>query len=230
MEIKPIAHIYTDFPEKFGIPRQSGIAQTEGKIIFEEAYRNTDAVRGLDGYSHIWLIWQFSQSIREGWSPTVRPPRMGGNKRMGVFATRSPFRPNELGLSSVELTRIDLDCKEAPVLYVKGADILDKPPIFDFKPYLAYTDSHPDAKGGFAEEKLSYRLSVKISDDLLCQIPESKRDAFISILENDPRPAYQEDAQRVYKMTCMGFNTEFKVSESTLEVINIAPEKGDSKQ
>ena len=230
MEIKPIAHIYTDFPEKFGIPRQSGIAQTEGKIIFEEAYRNTDAVRGLDGYSHIWLIWQFSQSIREGWSPTVRPPRMGGNKRMGVFATRSPFRPNELGLSSVELTRIDLDCKEAPVLYVKGADILDKTPIFDIKPYLAYTDSHPEAKGGFAEEKLSYRLSVKISDDLLCQIPESKRDAFISILENDPRPAYQEDAQRVYKMTCMGFNTEFKVSESTLEVINIAPEKGDSKQ
>lgn len=230
MEIKPIAHIYTDFPEKFGIPRQSGIAQTEGKIIFEEAYRNTDAVRGLDGYSHIWLIWQFSQSIREGWSPTVRPPRMGGNKRMGVFATRSPFRPNELGLSSVELTRIDLDCKEAPVLYVKGADILDKTPIFDIKPYLAYTDSHPEAKGGFAEEKLSYRLSVKISDDLLCQIPESKRDAFISILENDPRPAYQEDAQRVYKMTCMGFNTEFKVSESTLEVINIAPGKGDSKQ
>lgn len=230
MEIKPIAHIYTDFPEKFGIPRQSGIAQTEGKIIFEEAYRNTDAVRGLDGYSHIWLIWQFSQSIREGWSPTVRPPRMGGNKRMGVFATRSPFRPNELGLSSVELTRIDLDCKEAPVLYVKGADILDKTPIFDIKPYLAYTDSHPDAKGGFAEEKLSYRLSVKISDDLLCQIPESKRDAFISILENDPRPAYQEDAQRVYKMTCMGFNTEFKVSEGTLEVINIAPGKGDSKQ
>lgn len=230
MEIKPIAHIYTDFPEKFGIPRQSGIAQTEGKIIFEEAYRNADAVRGLDGYSHIWLIWQFSQSIREGWSPTVRPPRMGGNKRMGVFATRSPFRPNELGLSSVELTRIDLDCKEAPVLYVKGADILDKTPIFDIKPYLAYTDSHPDAKGGFAEEKLSYRLSVKISDDLLCQIPESKRDAFISILENDPRPAYQEDAQRVYKMTCMGFNTEFKVSESTLEVINIAPGKGDSKQ
>ena len=155
---------------------------------------------------------------------------MGGNKRMGVFATRSPFRPNELGLSSVELTRIDLDCKEAPVLYVKGADILDKTPIFDIKPYLAYTDSHPEAKGGFAEEKLSYRLSVKISDDLLCQIPESKRDAFISILENDPRPAYQEDAQRVYKMTCMGFNTEFKVSESTLEVINIAPEKGDSKQ
>ena len=222
MEIKPIATIYTDFPEKFGIPRQSGIADTEGKIIFNQEFRNTDAVRGLEGYSHIWLIWQFSKALKEGWSPTVRPPRLGGNKRMGVFATRSPFRPNELGLSSVELTKIDFDCDDAPVIYVKGADILNGTPIFDIKPYLSYTDSHPDARCGFAEERLSYKLSVKICDEILRQIPENKRNAFISILENDPRPAYQEDAHRVYKMTCMGFNTEFRVTETTLEVISIA--------
>lgn len=221
MNIKPIGVIHTPFPEKFGIPRQSGLADTESKIVFLNEYRNPDAVRGLEGYSHIWLIWQFSQSLREGWSPTVRPPRLGGNKRVGVFATRSPFRPNELGLSSVELVRIDYQDKNAPVLYVKGADILDGTPIFDIKPYLSFTDSHPDAICGFADENFKYHLDVYIPPEICFKFPSEKLLAFKEILSNDPRPAYQSDENRVYKMTCFGYDTEFTVNGSTLTVINI---------
>lgn len=221
MEIKPIATIHTDFPGKFGIPRQSGLAATVGKIIFSEEYRRTEAVRGLESYSHIWLIWQFSESLREGWSPTVRPPRLGGNKRVGVFATRSPFRPNELGLSSVKLLSIDCEDALAPVIYIEGADLMDGTPIYDIKPYLAYTDSHPEAVCGFADERLSYRLSVDIPENFKKNISEKSLRQLIDILENDPRPAYQENPCRIYKMTCLGMDIEFIVNENTLTVTSI---------
>lgn len=221
MEIKPIATIHTDFPGKFGIPRQSGLAATVGKIIFSEEYRRTEAVRGLESYSHIWLIWQFSESLREGWSPTVRPPRLGGNKRVGVFATRSPFRPNELGLSSVKLLSIDCEDALAPVIYIEGADLMDGTPIYDIKPYLAYTDSHPEAVCGFADERLSYRLSVDIPENFKKNISEKSLRQLIDILENDPRPAYQENPDRIYKMTCLGMDIEFIVNENTLTVTSI---------
>ena len=222
MEIEPIAKIYTDFPEKFGIPRQSGLAETIGRIVFEEEYRITESVRGLDEYSHIWLIWQFSEAVRDTWSPTVRPPRLGGNKRVGVFATRSPFRPNSLGLSSVKLIKTDLSCREAPVIYVSGADLMDGTPIYDIKPYLAYTDSHQDAVCGFADEALGYRLNAVIPDSELTKVPEEKREALIQILENDPRPGYQNDPDRIYKMSVMGFDIKFKVKgkEIMAEKIN----------
>jgi len=222
MEIKQIATVYTPFPEKFGVPRQSGLADIKGKIIFEKEYRNCDAVRGLEGYSHIWLIWQFSQNLRDNWSPTVRPPRLGGNKRMGVFATRSPFRPNELGLSSVKLLNIDYDDPMAPVIYIEGADIVDGTPLFDIKPYLTFTDCHPDAKSGFAEERLSYSLKVEIPDELTQKIPSDILPSFKNVLSNDPRPAYQDDCNRIYKMSCFGINVEFTVEKNTLKVINIS--------
>lgn len=221
MEIKPIATIHTPFPEKFGIPRQSGLAKTEGKIVFFEEYRNKDAIRGLENFSHLWLIWHFSQSDRTSWSPTVRPPRLGGNTRMGVFATRSPFRPNALGLSSVELIRISYDEKDSPVLYVRGADLADGTPIFDIKPYLSFTDSHPEAVCGFAEEKFSYGLNVEIPDSEIIKIPERDKEAFLDILKNDPRPAYQDDPQRIYKMSYGKLTVNFKVSDNTLIVTKI---------
>ena len=221
MEIKPIATIHTPFPEKFGIPRQSGLAQTEGIIVFLEEYRNKDAIRGLENFSHIWLIWHFSQSQRATWSPTVRPPRLGGNTRMGVFATRSPFRPNALGLSSVELIRISYDEKDSPVLYVRGADLADGTPIFDIKPYLSFTDSHPEAVCGFAEEKFSYGLNVEIPDSEIIKIPERDKEAFLDILKNDPRPAYQNDPQRIYKMSYGKLTINFKVADNTLIVTKI---------
>ena len=221
MEISPIATIHTPFPEKFGIPRQSGLAGTDGIIVFNEKYRNHDAVRGLEGYSHIWLIWQFSQSVREDWSPTVRPPRLGGNTRMGVFATRSPFRPNAMGLSSVELIKIDLTAEDAPLLYVRGADMIDGTPIYDIKPYLAFTDSHPDARCGFAQEKYGYSLEAQIPPELIDKIPLESRQALYEVLQNDPRPAYQEDPDRVYKMSFLTFTVEFTVCQTILNVINI---------
>jgi len=221
LEIKPIAKIYTDFPEKFGIPRQSGLAETIGRIVFEEEYRIAEAVRGLDKYSHIWLIWQFSEAIRDTWSPTVRPPRLGGNKRIGVFATRSPFRPNSLGLSSVKLIGMDLNCANAPVIYVSGADLMDGTPIYDIKPYLAYTDSHQDAVCGFADEAIGHRLSAVIPESELSKIPEEKREALIQILENDPRPGYQDDPDRIYKMSVMGLNIEFWVKGQEITVKKI---------
>ncbi len=222
MEIKPIATIYTPFSEKFGIPRQSGLAATKGKIVFEPEYRNPDAIRGLEGYSHIWLIWQFSLNVCEEWSPTVRPPRLGGNKRIGVFATRSPFRPNGLGLSSVKLLEIDWLSEEAPVLYVEGADMVDGTPIYDIKPYLTYTDSHPEAECGFAQDVLGYKLDVSVDNAILEVIPQESRQSLIKILENDPRPSYHEDPDRVYKMSFMKFTVEFSVNKKTLIVKSIS--------
>lgn len=222
MELKVIARIYTDFKDKFGIPRQSGIAaDTVGKIVFEKEYRRPEALRGIDGYSHLWLLWEFSEAIREEWSPTVRPPRLGGNRRVGVFATRSPFRPNPIGLSSVRLVRVLHTDDEGDVLIVTGADILNGTPIYDIKPYLKYTDSHEDAIGGFADGVLGYRLEVSFPENLLARIPEKKRSALISVLENDPRPSYKADGEREYGMIFSDYEVFFKVSDGILTVTNV---------
>ena len=220
--MKPIAHIHTDFKTKFGIPRQAGVVpDTEGVIVFLPAYRNPDALRGLDGFSHLWLLWEFSEAKRDEWSPTVRPPRLGGNVRMGVFATRSPFRPNPIGLSSVRLTRIDLADPRGPVLYVRGADLLDGTPIYDIKPYLAYTDSHPDATEGFAGPVREDRLQVVFPDRLLSRLPEEKRKVAIALLSEDPRPHYQTDDARVYGMPFAGFDIRFTVKGDILTVTDV---------
>ncbi len=221
--MKTIAKIKTDFKEKFGIPRQSGLANgLVGRIVFEPEYRNPDALRGIEGYSHLWLIWSFSRvDTSGGWSPTVRPPRLGGNKKMGVFATRSPYRPNPIGLSSVRLVGIEHTEGEGDVLLVEGADLLDGTPIYDIKPYLAFTDSHPDAIGGFADGVREYALSVDFPENLLSAIPEEKRNGLIRILENDPRPSYQDDPERIYGMSFSGFEIKFKVSQGRLTVISV---------
>lgn len=221
LKIKPIAHIHSVFPEKFGIPRQSGLTALKAEIVFEREYRVREAFRGLDGYSHLWLVWLFSQAVREEWSPTVRPPRLGGNTRMGVFATRSPFRPNPLGLSSVKLEKIDFEREDSPVLIVSGADLLDGTPIFDIKPYLPYTDSHPDASGGFALQQLSGNLNVNISDELLARVPAELRAGLIEILAQDPRPAYQSSPERVYMMKFADFDVHFNVDGDNLTVCEI---------
>lgn len=221
--MKTIAKIKTDFKEKFGIPRQSGLANgLVGRIVFEPEYRNPDALRGIEGYSHLWLIWSFSRvDTAGGWSPTVRPPRLGGNKKMGVFATRSPYRPNPIGLSSVRLVGIEHTEGEGDVLLVEGADLLDGTPIYDIKPYLAFTDSHPDAIGGFADGVREYALSVDFPENLLSAISEEKRNGLICILENDPRPSYQDDPERIYGMSFSGFEIKFKVSQGRLTVISV---------
>lgn len=222
--LRIIAHIRTPFKSKFGIPRQSGLAETiPAEIVFEPEYRNPDAVRGMDGYSHLWLIWQFSKAVREDgtWSPTVRPPRLGGNTRMGVFATRSPYRPNAIGLSSVKLESVEMTADRGPVLHVRGADLLDGTPIFDIKPYLPFTDSHPDAAGGFADEKKSYALEVDIPPALLEKIPPSDRDAIRAILSEDPRPSYQDDPERVYGMEYAGVEVKFTVEDGVLCVRDV---------
>ncbi|MBQ2948686.1 MAG: tRNA (N6-threonylcarbamoyladenosine(37)-N6)-methyltransferase TrmO [Clostridia bacterium] len=220
--MKIIARIHSDFPEKFGIPRQSGLVpDTRARIVFEPEYRNPDALRGIEGYSHLWLIWSFSRAERDTWSPTVRPPRLGGNTRVGVFATRSPFRPNAIGLSSVTLEKIELSTPEGPVLTVGGADLMDGTPIFDIKPYLPHVDSHPDARGGFAAEKAGYRLSVVFPPALLQQIEEEKREALRGVLENDPRPSYQNDPNRVYGVAFAGKNVKFTVDGGVLTVRGI---------
>lgn len=220
--MKIIARIQNDFPEKFGVPRQSGLVQSlQAKIVFEPEYRNAEAVRGLDGYSHIWLIWQFSEAVRDTWSPTVRPPRLGGEKRQGVFATRSPFRPNPIGLSSVKLEAVELDEKLGPVLVISGADLMNGTPIYDIKPYLPFTDSHPDAVGGFADAFVDYGLQVNFPDDLLCQVPQEKRDALIGVLSQDPRPSYQNDPERVYGVTFGAQNIQFQVQGDTVTVIGV---------
>lgn len=221
MIIKPIAKIYTGFPEKFGIPRQSGLAQTQGRIVFEKEYRNPEAFRGLEGYSHLWLIWEFSQCNTQQWTPMVRPPRLGGNKRMGVFATRSPFRPNSLGLSSVKLDRISFAETDSPLLYVTGADLADGTPIYDIKPYLAYTDSHPEAVCGFADEMLDYSLKCTIPDELAKKIEPKVLNSLIDILKNDPRPAYQNDPERIYKMSYCGYEVEFNVGDDEVIVRDV---------
>ena len=225
MELKIIAKISTDFKEKFGIPRQSGIAKTVGKIVFEPEYRVREALRGIEGYSHLWLLWEFSEARRDGWSPTVRPPRLGGNKRMGVFATRSPFRPNSIGLSSVRLLSVEDTAETGLVLIVEGADLLDGTPIYDIKPYLPFTDSHPDAIGGFADEVREYGLKVNFSLQLLDKIPENKREALITILENDPRPSYKDDGDHEYGMVYSDLDIFFKVEDGTLTVTRIESKK-----
>ena len=225
MELKIIARIHTDFKTKFGVPRQSGLVnELTGRIIFEPEYRNADALRGLEGFSHIWLLWDFSEAHREneGWSPTVRPPRLGGNKRMGVWATRSPFRPNNIGLSSVRLINILPNTPEGPVLEVSGADLMDGTPIYDIKPYLPFTDSHPEAKGGFAQEQ------NEAIEPLLVQLPESleqslsieKLNALKGVLAADPRPHYQNDPDRIYAMEFADMEIKFRVIGHTLIVLN----------
>lgn len=217
-----IAHIHTDFPEKFGIPRQSGLVnELKSYIIFEPEYRNPNALRGLDGYSHIWLLWQFSEAVRSGWQPTVRPPRLGGNKRMGVFATRSPFRPNAIGLSCVKLDGMDLHTPNGPILHISGADMMNNTPIFDIKPYLSYTDSRPDALSGFSSQISRDILEVNFPRALLEQIPERKRSALLGILAQDPRPAYQNDPERIYKLSFAGYNVHFTVLKNKLTVEKI---------
>lgn len=218
-EMKIIARIRSPFPEKFGVPRQSGLVDSLlSQIVFEEEYRNADAVRGLDGFSHIWLIWQFSRAVREGWSPTVRPPRLGGNERMGVFATRSPFRPNEIGLSSVKLERIEIDPRLGPVLHVSGADLMDGTPIFDIKPYLPYCDSHPEAIGGWTDGVDNRQLQVDFPAELLEKVPMAQRSGLIGVLASDPRPRYQNDPERVYGMSFGGVNVKFTVDGEQLTV------------
>ena len=217
-----IAHIYNDFSTKFGVPRQSGIVNSLfSKIIFEPEYRNPDSLRGLDGYSHIWLLWQFSETAQKGWSPTVRPPKLGGNIRVGVFASRSPFRPNPIGMSSVRLTDIDLYTSEGPVLYVSGADLMNNTPIYDIKPYLAYTDSHPDAAHGFATPPSCSRIKVNFPDALLNKIPLQLRAGLIETLEQDPRPGYKNDSDRIYGIAFAGFDIGFSVEDNCLTVLTV---------
>jgi tRNA-Thr(GGU) m(6)t(6)A37 methyltransferase TsaA len=220
--MKIIAKIKTEFPTKFGIPRQSGIIETlKGKVVFEPEYRNPEAVRGLEEFSHLWLIWEFSEAKRDTWSPTVRPPRLGGNVRKGVFATRSPFRPNPIGLSSVKLERIEIDTKLGPVLHVSGADLMDGTPIYDIKPYIAYTDSHPEAISGFASKPAEYLLEVVFPEELLQKVPETHRKSLIAVLEHDPRPQYQDDPERVYGMAFGNMEVRFKVIDLQLIVLEI---------
>lgn len=219
--LKKIAHIKSDFPEKFGIPRQSGLSNTRAEIIFEPEYRVREAFRGLDGFSHIWLLWEFSEAIRPDWQPMVHPPRLGGNRKMGVFATRSPFRPNPIGLSCVRLDGIEYTAGRGPVLHVSGADLMNGTPIYDIKPYLPYADSIPDALDGFAGEVRDYRLDVTFPDDLLALIPPEKRRAAIEILENDPHPAYRRDPGRVYGTAFAGFNIKFTIDGTRLTVIKV---------
>ena len=214
--MKIIAHIYNDFDEKFGIPRQSGLTPIISRIVFEKQYSVKEAFRGLEGFSHLWLIWKFSKAERDEWSPTVRPPRLGGNKRVGVFATRSPFRPNSIGLSSVKLLKIDLDSPDGITLYVEGADILSGTPILDVKPYLAYTDSHPNAEGGFSLSDKNGVLRVEVTEAAQKEIPSEKYDSLISILAQDPRPQYQDEPERIYTMAFGGYDVSFRVENDTL--------------
>ena len=217
----PIAHIRTDFPTKFGIPRQSGLVKELcARVVFEPEYRNADALRGLEGYSHIWLIWQFSEAVREDWSPTVRPPRLGGNTRMGVFATRSPFRPNAIGLSSVRLEGIE-QTDEGAVLVVSGADLMDGTPILDVKPYLPFTDSHPDAAGGFAEPVRGHTLEVMCEPTLLSGFSPAQQQALLGVLAQDPRPSYQDDPTRVYGLPFGGRDVKFTVDGNRLTVVDV---------
>ena len=221
MELKVIARIHTAFKEKFGIPRQSGITDTVGKIVFEKEYRNPEALRGIEGYSHLWLLWEFSEAKRDTWSPTVRPPRLGGNKKVGVFATRSPYRPNPIGLSSVKLLEVRQTEAEGHILIVSGADILDGTPIYDIKPYLKYTDSHEDAVGGFSDGALGYKLDVDFPEEMLKKIPNGERANLLAILECDPRPAYKEDGEREYGMIYSDLEIFFKVRDGVLAVTGV---------
>lgn len=223
--MKIIARIYTDFPQKFGIPRQSGLVQDlKGTIVFEKEYRSEDAVKGLEGFNYIWLLWQFQGTDRDNWSATVKPPRLGGNTHMGVFATRSPFRPNNIGLSSVKLDKIEFT-ENGPVLQVSGIDLRDGTPIYDIKPYLPYTDCHTDAKGGFANEVKEYELAVDFPTELLEIIPEQKRKGIIEVLKQDPRPSYHNNPERRYGVAYAGFDVHFTVRDGVVRVFEVVPFK-----
>ena len=222
MILTPIARIRTDFGSKFGVPRQSGVVpQLTATIVFEPEYRNPDALRGIEDFSHLWLVWHFSEVKQEGWSPTVRPPRLGGNARMGVFATRSPYRPNPIGLSCVRLEQVDLHTSDGPVITVSGADLMDGTPILDIKPYLAYADSHPEAAGGFVAGLSDRSVTVDCDPALLEGLPESTRRSLLAVLAHDPRPSYQDDPQRVYGMDFAGYNVRFTVADGVLTVVEI---------
>ncbi len=222
MELKVIARIYNDLTDKFGIPRQSGIlSEMISTVVFEKEYRIEEALRGIEDFSHLWLLWHFSENSQVEWTPCVRPPRLGGNKRMGVFATRSPFRPNQIGLSSVKLEGIG-HTSQGTVLYVTGADILSGTPIFDIKPYIKYTDSHPDALSGFADEVMDYSLKVDFSEELLKLLPENIRKTVITMLENDPRPSYKADGERIYGMRYGNYEIKFTVNNKILTVTDVA--------
>ncbi len=218
--MKTIAYIYTDFPTKFGIPRQSGLADTEATIVFEPEYRQSEALRGIEQYSHLWLLWEFSEVKNKPWSPTVRPPRLGGNKRVGVFATRSPFRPNPVGLSCVKLKGVE-KTSQGNVLVVQGADLMNGTPIYDIKPYIPYADCHPEAVAGFAQEKKDYRLQVDCKEEFLTLLPKDKQEPLLQVLSQDPRPSYIEDSTRVYGFEYAGFEVKFTVSDDTLTVEGI---------
>lgn len=217
--MKHIAHIRSDFSTKFGIPRQSGLVkELTATIVFEPEFRNDDALRGLEGFSHLWLIWEFSEAKRAHWSPTVRPPRLGGNTRLGVFATRSPFRPNPIALSCVELLEIRKTASDGTVLIVAGADLMDGTPIYDIKPYIPYADAKPEAKGGFTTNANDFLLTVDFPQALLEKIPADRQKALIAVLEHDPRPSYQQDSVRIYGLTFAGYDIRFTVLEKTLTV------------
>lgn len=223
--MKVIANIHSDFPTKFGIPRQSGLVEElTAQIVFSPEYRVPEAVRGLEEFSHIWLVWQFSGAVREDWSPTVRPPRLGGNTRMGVFSTRSPFRPNAIGLSCVRLLKVEPSTPQGPVLTVAGADLMDGTPILDIKPYIPYADCKPEATGGFTDRAGDFLLHVEFPPALLERVPENRREALIGVLSHDPRPSYQRNPERVYGMEFAGVNVRFRVAEDTLTVLDV--EKG----
>ncbi len=222
MEITPVAYIRSDLKEKFGIPRQSGLVPSlRADVVFTPPYRVPEAVRGLEDFSHVWLIWEFSRARRESWSPTVRPPRLGGNRRLGVFATRSPFRPNALGLSAVRLDAVEPDTPQGPILHVSGADLLDGTPIYDIKPYIPYADAIPEASGGFTDRVDRLLLAVDCPPDLLERVPPEKREALLAVLAQDPRPSYQEDPDRVYGMAFAGLQVRFTAGGNMLTVREI---------
>lgn len=222
VNIQVIARMHSDFATKFGIPRQSGLAQElRSTIVFEPEFRNADALRGIEDFSHLWIIWQFSEAVRQGWSPTVRPPRLGGNTRMGVFATRSPFRPNNLGLSCVKLLGVEHTAQWGTVLHVGGADLMDGTPIFDVKPYIPYADCQPDATGGFTDTAGDFLLDVVFPPELLEKLPQGKRAAAIQVLSHDPRPSYQKDPERVYGLSFAGYDIRFQVTEQKLRVLEV---------
>lgn len=220
--IRVIARMHSDFPSKFGIPRQSGLVEAlRSTIVFEPEFRNPDALRGIENYSHLWLIWQFSEAVRQDWSPSVRPPRLGGNTRMGVFATRSPFRPNSLGLSSVRLLGLRHTREYGTVLDIGGADLMDGTPIFDIKPYIPYGDCHPEASGGFTDHAGDFLLTVEFPEQLLKLLPEEKHAAVIGVLSHDPRPSYQREPSRIYGLSFSGFDIRFTVDQKTLTVQSV---------
>ncbi|MBQ2888598.1 MAG: tRNA (N6-threonylcarbamoyladenosine(37)-N6)-methyltransferase TrmO [Firmicutes bacterium] len=226
LELTVLAHIYNDYQAKFGVPRQSGLVdEVISTIVFEPEFRREEAFRGLEGFSHLWLLWHFSESHKDGWSATVRPPRLGGNRRVGVFASRSPFRPNPIGLSCVRLVEIKQDKALGPVLLVSGADLLNGTPIFDVKPYVPYADAHPEALGGFAVPHDGHLLAVDFAPALLASIPEDKQEALLAVLAQDPRPSYQNDAERVYGLSFGGFDVRFTVADDKLTVVQVLPLK-----